>query len=193
MALISFNSSNPTSLSIGGSTANRSINLELGRSATATSSLGESALRTLAGVSSGAISIQNFYGKSNALDTQTITVGVSTGSYSGQYGFSNFIYNGNMGSISDGTANAISGATIYSLSHNNGGLSGTLSFYVVGNYPNSGFTSLYFPSAQYTKTFNRTSATNYSYSSYFNMTGWTWQGVPSPFGTSGSTVIVNFL
>lgn len=52
-------------ISIGGSTANRSINLELGRSATATSSLGESALRTLAGVSSGAISLSNFYGKSS--------------------------------------------------------------------------------------------------------------------------------
>lgn len=53
-------------ISIGGSTTNRSINLELGRSATATSSLGESALRTLAGVSSGAISLSSFYGKSNA-------------------------------------------------------------------------------------------------------------------------------
>jgi hypothetical protein len=53
-------------ISIGGSTTNRSINLELGRSATATSSLNESALRTLAGVASGAISLSNFYGKSNA-------------------------------------------------------------------------------------------------------------------------------
>lgn len=180
-------------MSIGGSTSGRSINLELGRSATATSSLGESALRTLAGVSSGAISMSNFHGASNALDTQTVTTGVSTGSYQGQYGFSTFIYNGNMGSISDGTANAVGNATIISLSHNNGGLSGTLSFRVTGNYSNSGFTSLYFPSAQYTKTFNRTSASNYSYSSYFNMTGWTWNNVPSPFGTSGSTIVCNFL
>jgi hypothetical protein len=52
-------------MSIGGSTSTRSINLELGRAAGATSSLGETALRTLAGVSSGAISISNFYGKSN--------------------------------------------------------------------------------------------------------------------------------
>ena len=52
-------------MSIGGTTTDRSINLELGRSATATSSLGESALRTLAGVSSGAISMSNFYGKSS--------------------------------------------------------------------------------------------------------------------------------
>ena len=53
-------------MSIGGSTATRSINLELSRSATATSSMGETALRTLAGVSSGAISMSNFYGASSA-------------------------------------------------------------------------------------------------------------------------------
>jgi hypothetical protein len=52
-------------ISIGGSTANRSINLELGRSATASSNLNETALRTLAGVPSGAISLSDFYGKSN--------------------------------------------------------------------------------------------------------------------------------
>ena len=48
-------------LSIGGTTTNRSINLELGRSATATSSLGETDLRDLAGVASGTISISNFW------------------------------------------------------------------------------------------------------------------------------------
>ena len=52
-------------MSIGGSTATRSINLELSRAAGATSSLGETALRNLAGVASGAISISNFYGKSS--------------------------------------------------------------------------------------------------------------------------------
>lgn len=59
-------------MSIGGSTASRSINLELGRSASATSSLGESALRTLAGVSSGAISMSNFYGKSSGPTTASL-------------------------------------------------------------------------------------------------------------------------
>ena len=52
-------------LSIGGTTSTRSINLELGRSATASSNLGESALRTLADVSSGAISMDDFYGASD--------------------------------------------------------------------------------------------------------------------------------
>ena len=56
-------------ISLGGSATsgglNRSVNLELGRSATATINMNESAVRTLAGVPSGAISMSNFYGKSN--------------------------------------------------------------------------------------------------------------------------------
>jgi hypothetical protein len=57
-------------LSIGGTTTNRSINLELGRSATATSSLGETDLRDLAGVASGAIGIDDFYGASSGYDVE---------------------------------------------------------------------------------------------------------------------------
>jgi hypothetical protein len=44
---------------------NQSVNVELGRSGTATINMNESAVRTLAGVPSGAISMNNFYGKSN--------------------------------------------------------------------------------------------------------------------------------
>lgn len=50
-------------ISIGGSTSGQSINLELGRSATAQSSLNDSDLRSLAGVASGQISLSNFYSK----------------------------------------------------------------------------------------------------------------------------------
>lgn len=56
-------------ISLGGSATsgglNRSVNIELGRSATATINMNESAVRTLAGVASGAISMSNFYGKAN--------------------------------------------------------------------------------------------------------------------------------
>lgn len=41
------------------------VNVELGRSGTAQISLGESAVRTLAGVASGTISMSNLQGKSN--------------------------------------------------------------------------------------------------------------------------------
>ena len=53
-------------MNVGGNTANRSINLELNRAYNAQSSLGESALRALAGVPSGAIRLgADFYGKAN--------------------------------------------------------------------------------------------------------------------------------
>ena len=52
-------------ISIGGSTTGRSINLELGKAAGATSSLNDTDLRSLAGISTGAISLSNFYGKSS--------------------------------------------------------------------------------------------------------------------------------
>lgn len=41
------------------------VSVELGRASNATTSLGESAVRTLAGVPSGAISMSNLWGKSN--------------------------------------------------------------------------------------------------------------------------------
>jgi hypothetical protein len=60
---MTLNSSGP--ISLGGSTAGQSINLELGKSATATVSLNDTDVRTLAGVASGAIVMPtNFYGKS---------------------------------------------------------------------------------------------------------------------------------
>jgi hypothetical protein len=58
------NSSGP--LSLGGAVTGQSINLELGNAATAVASINSTPFRTLAGVPSGAISIFNFYGKSNA-------------------------------------------------------------------------------------------------------------------------------
>jgi hypothetical protein len=60
---MALNSSGP--LSFGGSTVGQSINLELGVSATAQASINSTAFRDLAGVPSGAISINNFYGKSS--------------------------------------------------------------------------------------------------------------------------------
>ena len=54
-------------ISLGGSTAGQSINLELGQSATAQVSLNDANVRSLAGVASGAIIMPtNFYGKSSS-------------------------------------------------------------------------------------------------------------------------------
>ena len=63
---MTLNSSGP--ISLGGSTAGQSINLELGQAATATVSLNDANVRTLAGVASGAIVVPtDFYGKSNVV------------------------------------------------------------------------------------------------------------------------------
>lgn len=56
------NNSGP--ISMGGSTTGESINLELGKSATAQISLNDSDARSLAGKPSGQISLSDFYGKS---------------------------------------------------------------------------------------------------------------------------------
>ena len=56
-------------IALGGSTAGRSVNLELGRSASAAICMNETGVRTLAGVPSGAISMNCFYGKSRGPTT----------------------------------------------------------------------------------------------------------------------------
>ena len=61
---MALNTSGP--ISLGGTTVGQSVNLEMGYAATATISMNDAAIRTLAGVPSGAISMSNFYGKSNA-------------------------------------------------------------------------------------------------------------------------------
>jgi len=62
---MALNASGP--ISLGGATTGQSIAVELGLSPTATISLNQTAVRTLAGVSSGVITMPtNFYGKSNA-------------------------------------------------------------------------------------------------------------------------------
>lgn len=56
-------------MALGGSTTGRSVNLELGRTATAGICMNETEVRTLAAVPSGAISMNCFYGKSKGPTT----------------------------------------------------------------------------------------------------------------------------
>jgi hypothetical protein len=58
---------------MGGTDANRSVNLELNRSATATISFGEAAVRTLTGRSTGSVILPNdFWGKSSGFATVSL-------------------------------------------------------------------------------------------------------------------------
>jgi hypothetical protein len=58
------NSTGP--ISLGGGTTGQSVNLELGKASTDTISMNDSNVRTLAGVPTGPIAFNDFYGKSNA-------------------------------------------------------------------------------------------------------------------------------
>lgn len=65
-------------MSMGGSTAGRSINCELGCSGTAQISLDDADVRDLADVPSGAISLDDFYGASAIPDVGTASLGEET-------------------------------------------------------------------------------------------------------------------
>lgn len=64
-------------LQSSGAISINNINVELGKAGTTTSSLGQSDFRTLAGVASGAISMSNFYGKSNWIYNTGLFVGMT--------------------------------------------------------------------------------------------------------------------
>ena len=198
-------------ISIGGSTANRSINLELGRSATTSSNLNETALRTLAERSSGSISLSHFHGKSDNLWSFTVTNGYAQDNWCMLkscttiylHGYANY-WNGNVtggplyqangyGSVTDTTCNFKSGATIKALSWRYE-LIGTLVFELAGNQTNAGFSTMTIGSTS----FNRTDA-NFQYISALNTTQWSWEtdalgtgGNNNPFGSSGTTRSVVF-
>ena len=189
MALISINASNPSPLSIGGTTTNQSINLELGRSATATSSLNETDLRDLADVPSCVIAIRDFYGASASVDVQTILVGkheneTSRGDVvSTEYGFTQSGSGTFAGSISDGTCDWAGGKTydhfmwIDIINSSN-----FLRFRLNGSQANSGFTTLEITSPTgVTRSYSRASA---SYSTSSSVTSWLWLTNTNPFNTA---------
>ncbi len=65
-------------LPASGALAISQISVELGRASTATTNLNEAAVRSLAGVASGSISISNFYGKSSGF---ALTIASNTNNY----------------------------------------------------------------------------------------------------------------
>jgi hypothetical protein len=79
-------------MSIGGIAANRSINLELGLAQNATSSMGSTTLRNLAGVASGVIQMSDFYGASASTCTSYSSTSVATSCKSACVGSVNQTY-----------------------------------------------------------------------------------------------------
>ena len=106
-------------MSIGGTTYGRSINLEIKRSATATSNMNETSLRDLADVSSGAISMSNFYGKSYYKWQITITIGQINKFGQTFTGYSPSIGGTALGSVTDTTCDLYSTAPTFGIYHTN--------------------------------------------------------------------------
>lgn len=186
-------------ISIGGSTSGRSINLELNRSATATSNLNESALRSLANRSSGSISLSHFHGKSNALETQVVNVGYTAGgAYSPEFygtGFDGIlIYNNStrgVGSCTDGTLAVRSNKYIINLKWVDQSTNSFVLLEIMNdgqNITNGGFTTMNIAGTN----FSRSSAT-FAHSTGSNagtaagassFTSWKWNTTSNPFGTT---------
>jgi len=71
-------------MSLGGATATRSVNCELGKSGTAQIGMNDADARTLAGKASGAIAMSDFYGKSSGPPPPT-TIGTYYADHGGYY------------------------------------------------------------------------------------------------------------
>lgn len=161
-------------LSMGGSTPNRSLNLELSQGNSDQISLNDANVRSLAGVPSGAITLAtDFYGKSATVtETQTVTVGTFSFKGFDNYGFSV----GGWGSITDGTFGFISNAPIENLNWSN---TNTLSFQITGIYANSGWTKVTIAGVDFLRT-----AATFSTNASPNFSQWAWSGASNVFGTT---------
>lgn len=86
---------NPTGpISMGGTVVGESINLELGKAATATISLNDADARALAGISTGTISLSNFYGKSNSLGHYIVYSAFTKGTVQSDDPYAGLTWNG---------------------------------------------------------------------------------------------------
>lgn len=165
------------------------IHVEAGGSSGTACTINDSDIRGLIGKSSGAaMDFADWYGASNVVDTQTVTVGLYSitvyGNTSNTRGFSA----GLTGSISDGTCNFKSGATIEYLAYSdqNGNTAKQVQFRLNGNHSNSGFTTMSVAGTNYART-----SASYVYTG--GKSYWTWSSSTNPFGTtSGATKVVTF-
>lgn len=143
------------------------VNVELGRSSTALASLGESAVRTLAGVPSGAIGFNNLYGKSASLASASMLVGFD----GSNWGFSR----GVMGGMTP-TTWAVSG-TEFSQVKFVPDYGGWIEFTVLGYWPNSGWSNLRIGSQDFPRV-------DWYYADWGSFAQWLYFTVANPFGYS---------
>ena len=132
--------------------------------------------------SSGAIALRQFGGHSkppSILDTQTVVIGSRN-----DYGYISTGYRGTSsttGSVSDGTSNLYSGATVKDIYHIS--TLNRLYFAVLGSHANSGWTTMKINGIS----FARTSA---SFTTSGGNSAWYWSSISShPFGSSGTRAV----
>lgn len=136
-------------LPVSGPLSFNAINVELGTAGTTQASMGQASYRTLAGVASGQIAMNNFYGKSNYIWPQTALY-YAGAAYSGNVyaGTSNIInYITNTGTV--GADNSTTGISRYDTG---GGLYGSAGAGVIG-------TGVHYPSPAYSYAYDVYSST----------------------------------
>jgi len=162
------------------------IHIEAGGTSGTTASINDTDIRALIGKASGAtMSFNEWYGASAGpayLDTQTVTVGSSVSQYVTWRGYDGDTVN--IGSISDGTSNLYSGATINYIRNLN---NSSTQFAVQGNRANSGWTTMTIGGVDFARA-------DASYSASSTATSWTWSPTSNPFGTTdGVEVTVTWI
>lgn len=159
------------------------MHTEVGGTSGTQVSLNDADIRGLISKASGAtMSFNEWYGASAALDVQTVTVGVApaAGYLPAIYGYSS---PSSLGSISDGTFDVKSGATIYMLRHFGNGI---FQLQIAGSHSNSGWTTVNVAGTNY----SRSSAT---FTQASSATLWAWTESTNPFGTTANaTKVVTF-
>lgn len=186
---MALNSSGP--ISLGGSTAGQSVNLELGQSATAQISFNDADVRSLTGTSSGTALIMptNFYGKSAGLESHTVVTG-TVGSALNENLERGYSLPDGYGSISPTTSAIYSSATVRKVAYVQNGPPYAYVLQIGATVSNSGWTTMTIAG---TKALTRTSAT---FSTAGGISTWTWTttdtGSTQAFGTAGTNVSVVF-
>jgi len=176
-------------LQTSGAISLNEIHIEAGGSGVSGTSctINDADIRGLISASSESeMSFDDWYGASSSLDTQTVTSQIS-----GTYGSSQYFQGyrtGVHGSISDGTSNIYSGATINDLYSSHFYTTDKVFINIAGNRANSGWTTMTFNGVSY----QRSSAT-YSYNSSLDRTQWSWVISPqgNPFGHTSGTLNVS--
>ena len=146
------------------------------------------------GIASGnQVNISNFYGKSNLLDTQSLTVGRQWRTFKNNTVYSDYGYNreflissGTPGSCNDGTSNFLGNNNIQEIKWVDKDLSvnrvNHVMFTVVGTHAAASFDTMKI----HNTTFNRSDATHTQAN---GDTSWRWDTNTNPFPSTVGTVI----